>query len=638
MSETSFSITFSDSTTAVDCNYWIRLEVVKQEDDTVTLSEVADIVDAAFDVNVCGVEDPPAEEDPVSTEELIEGIDEPPQTVDFAALFQYIYGLSDYDPCKVNPATGKYEAQVRMYLSHPHDLEYKFIAENGEVLSTIITSESVDGNIEVNGNSITLEKPIASEVTASVTIKEILGSTVYFEEEIEDSVHFSYQSQHYLITVEVPASENFEETGEAGKCKCLGFFHGCVDEIILTPPEDDELTTELLGCDWGIGTETTPSVVTCYEAVTIREKCECSGSIASEEIVEMDIPCPEGSNYTCPHGYDTCRKLMGSRVEISYVDCGETTGDINTAEFYEENCCIPPPFALPKCSKVTRNYYGGKGIESGEALYRRLYGDNTRFIPVGPQNGVCGELIIEQRLFPLDCCDGVPPLIWDDINSAKVIADDSSGVVMVTEGCLPLIVSVRGSGFWLNTHHTIRDAIINSRSITVYTSDACGTAHLYITDGCSSVNGRVRSSDGQWVLVENDLPTCEVSAPDSAWSPCSFGNRCLDNGDFLYVNFITYHGGYSRCEPVGSLYPQCPTWFSNPPIDCVPWGGYQTMCVTDYDEVSLSNSFTNWAGTSIIYDCFFRFVGSTTDCDGGAGMFCGDMIFTAQLQKYEWVC
>lgn len=491
MSETSFSITFSDSTTAVDCNYWIRLEVVKQEDDTVTLSEVADIVDAAFDVNVCGVEDPPTEEDPVSTEELIEGINEPPQTVDFAALFQYIYGLSDYDPCKVNPATGKYEAQVRMYLSHPHDLEYKFIAENGEVLSTIITSESVDGNIEVSGNSITLEKPIASEVTASVTIKEILGSTVYFEEEIEGSVHFSYQSQHYLITVEVPASENFEETGEAGKCKCLGFFHGCVDEIILTPPEDDELTTELLGCDWGIETETTPSVVTCYEAVTIREKCECSGSTASEEIVEMDIPCPEGSNYTCPQGYDTCRKLMGSRTEVSYVDCGETTGDINTAAFYEEKCCVPPPFALPKCSKVTRNYYGGKGIEGGEALYRGLYGDNTRFIPVGPQNGVCGELTIEQRLIPLNCCEGATAPVF---TIAPVDVEHGHNYLFcVSGGSPPFSWSVEAESGGLS--------ISGSGSCArLYVSDCfCKSGIITVTDVCNmQVQTTVDGVDGWW--------------------------------------------------------------------------------------------------------------------------------------------
>jgi hypothetical protein len=116
---------------------------------------------------------------------------------------------------------------------------------------------------------------------------------------------------------------------------------------------------------------------------------------------------------------------------------------------------------------------------------------------VGP-DGPCGNRY-EEWVDQLACCDEATEIAWDEENSAEVIADNSTGFFVIVGGRSPFTVSVRGNGFYLDPEKTFRDGVIGGRNIPVYTGNSCGYCHITVTDGCSSVSGGVRSTNGRWV-------------------------------------------------------------------------------------------------------------------------------------------
>lgn len=140
--------------------------------------------------------------------------------------------------------------------------------------------------------------------------------------------------------------------------------------------------------------------------------------------------------------------------------------------------------------------------------------NGVQLIDVGP-TGDCGEKHTEWT-GRLNCCDGVEPLEWDSDNSIDVIVDDSKGIVSFTGGKLPLTVSVRGSGFFINAKGD-RDAVLSGRSFFIYTGDACGTGSYTVTDGCTTAKGTVKSTDGVW---EGDCTVYSVAdyGPGNAYT------------------------------------------------------------------------------------------------------------------------
>jgi hypothetical protein len=111
--------------------------------------------------------------------------------------------------------------------------------------------------------------------------------------------------------------------------------------------------------------------------------------------------------------------------------------------------------------------------------------------------------------YPEEGCDDVTPLVWDHENSVSILDVNSSGTIYVTGGTLPLTVQVSGQGFWLDPEYTIRDSVVNGRSIGIYADgDACGAATIYIINGCSSVTGGIRSTNGRWDTEQISLNDC----------------------------------------------------------------------------------------------------------------------------------
>lgn len=96
------------------------------------------------------------------------------------------------------------------------------------------------------------------------------------------------------------------------------------------------------------------------------------------------------------------------------------------------------------------------------------------------------------------CCDKVEPLILDENYSVDVLADNSYGYIRVSGGRLPLTVSVRGQGFYLDPNHTMRDGTIDGGVFVVYTGAACGPCKITVSDGCSVYVGTIHSVNGHW--------------------------------------------------------------------------------------------------------------------------------------------
>jgi hypothetical protein len=136
-----------------------------------------------------------------------------------------------------------------------------------------------------------------------------------------------------------------------------------------------------------------------------------------------------------------------------------------------------------------------KLLNEARAKHPGIYIVDVKVVDVGPK-GDCGTKYTDWE-GRLNCCDEVEPLAWDSENSVDVIADMSSGVIVVTGGRPPFEISIRGSGFYLDQKGA-RDGFVDGRNIKVYTSTACGTCTVNISDGCSAVAGSVRSVNGRW--------------------------------------------------------------------------------------------------------------------------------------------
>jgi len=96
----------------------------------------------------------------------------------------------------------------------------------------------------------------------------------------------------------------------------------------------------------------------------------------------------------------------------------------------------------------------------------------------------------------------VSQLVWDYAESGDVVDINSYVDVQVTGGIRPLSWKVRGKGFWTDPQHTKRDAVTVGGSLRIYTDEeACGTAAVYATDGCSGVSEYIKSIAGEWVII-----------------------------------------------------------------------------------------------------------------------------------------
>lgn len=486
--------------------YWLKLELV-EEKDTATLGEVAELLDAIYEINPC--------EDKTEDSLVIEEQKSEPITLE--RLQELVKNQFKLNMCNAN-FNNDYIAKVKVFRSHK-TLPYVLKFDNGEIKSTTFTQEQITENLTVeNATSVTLSYTLAGNLyttlnnyvftTDKITtpILKIDGSTISWDVPITASITASYLTEYDLVEIAVFANEE----GEMGECLVLGFYHGLVEELTLTPPDIDEDTNEIYRSKY-CGTNrweiTSEDNVTCYETRTMIYKCQCSGEVAYEVTEEVnvtcpqDIRCPRGFGTTINNGVATCSVNLGFKtIEAGYIDCGETTDDINSPEFYMEYCCDYPQVTLPKCDVYYAKNPGGKTLDiDKQNEYISKYGELVEFINVSPENGDCGNIKYNQVRNRKNCCDEVLPIIYDTINSVTTLSKGTSGIIYISGGRAPFKYSVRGHSFSFDGG---QDIISEDRHVRIYAGpDSCGPAWVTVSDGCSEAKGYLRSPDGSWSSV-----------------------------------------------------------------------------------------------------------------------------------------
>jgi hypothetical protein len=466
--------------------YWIRIEQDAVEDGA-TVSQTAAVLDALFEIDACAEQ--PAETTPAPTAPV-----EQAQAADSMAE------VVDLPACAMDP-DGSVQTSIRVYRSHLAE-PYTLRLRGGTAVETIQVDGPVTAAMEIS-ETITLDYPVVSGFTCTPAPLQRVGNTLRFAaEHIGALLSVSYQSRWDRVTVRITGID-----GETGECRALAFHHGLAAALDLQTPEILDIDRNL--CPAHRYTfDPTDYEVTCYKIIEVTQRCTCSGDEVGSYTTEQVVPCPN-PEMRCPNNETTCMHLLATEAMDEWVDCAgdsEVPGRpgevyaLSTPAYYEDHCCKPPSMSLPQCPTKRTVYKTDLPIEYGQAYWRGIYGQGARFIPVSPPGGICGEWIVEQLIDSANCCDGIPPLAWDQANSAETLSPSSSGTVRVTGGGrYDYEWSISGTGFSFASGNT---GITSVPYISVQAAaSACGTATITCTDGCSSTSFYVRSTAGRWVRV-----------------------------------------------------------------------------------------------------------------------------------------
>lgn len=227
---------------------------------------------------------------------------------------------------------------------------------------------------------------------------------------------------------------------------------------------------------------------------------------------------------------------MAERILNTYTEWQDPESALGEDDI-REFCCTDTE--VDPCSEVGRvSPWSGVGNEPPDDLPddpRRMQVHVELVGPAGP----CGELH-EEWTDRNSCCAAAEPLVWDDVNSIEVIADNSWGDVRVVGDYDELHWKLRGQGFYTDQGRRYREAITYGPSLRIFTGDACGPCLIEVTDGCTVLSGYfVRSATGEWVSLsaeemlahgsQNVKPSWVGSGVDDA------GDNCSSTQDFYMV-------------------------------------------------------------------------------------------------------
>lgn len=541
MNDQTLNINLADRS-AVTNPYWLHMEIVAEDKpDGLTVAEAADIIDATYNITLCEQQGPSEMwSQPASTgnndiwdehkneDNFLLGTDEQ-EAANLEAQKRFADAIVGYDAigCREKSGIILYTVEIKVFRSHQDEL-YKLQMSNGIASTPSIHTGRVIHTRDIDKQtSVTLDNPITGNpiviwqgIDNGPSI-HITGNTLHWDGEFTGTLRAEFDTTWDQLTISVTGEsldselitgtdQSYYGTGwyagtedsneisdyNNNECAVLGFYHYQYEELILEEPEPDNSTSE------------TDKINICSFITRVEgavgdtredsEEKDCSRHVLEEIICQCgSAPDKESNSYyeavACPAGVSPGTTLQGTREFKSYKDCGYRD-EVNDPAFYEEKCCEEWPFeeGMPLCKKITTVYNG-----SGEEADILGYPEGTAFVIVSPSDGQCGEYLIEQVVNALQCCDGVPPLVWDYEESVDVMAPESRGVIVVTGGRMPRTVKVRGKGFYLDAAFTQRDGLVSSESFYLYTSDeACGIAYITVIDGCSSVLGAVRSTQG----------------------------------------------------------------------------------------------------------------------------------------------
>jgi len=508
MINTSANASFSLATT-VEGTSWVRLEQLKESEEA-TMEETAKLVDEMYSIDPCKEEQELSDEPPEYSAPTIDELEE-----NFQEAVSSSFGLPSCDSAR----DGSWLARVAIWKSDP-ELDHVIRVVGGEEFGpSENVSVAISKTFDVSGaSSVSLEASVIGEGAfywlgnavndaggSSKPKINLTGTTLWWEGSVTGVIAVRYNSEYTLVNVLVAAGEQTTEEIVQGDCTVWCFCSGVSDVLELEAPSISSLDTGIY-CDGGQGEKVVvpKTEKPLWRSTTTEYYCQCSNSLAYK--VKSPEPTPAE---LLTHVYPG----VTERVHGGFVDCNERDPDLSSPEYFLDKCC-EPPYHLVDCRETYRKNPGGKelSVEVKQEYINRFAPRPVAFVPVAPADGDCGNIVTSMRMNALTCCDFVEPLVWDTDNSAEVIADNSSGIVRVTGGKLPLTVSVRGNGFWLDGARSIRDGIVDGQIIRIYTSDACGVCEITISDGCSDVVGGVRATNGQWTIVQ-------YIHPPSYWLP-----------------------------------------------------------------------------------------------------------------------
>lgn len=496
MSESKYVLTKIYEESVLADSSWVRLEQQLEEEDIASPQETAEFLDTVFDTDSCI--DSSAVDGSDSDVEVDEaGEAEAPITV---SEFNEIAKTLSYSIC--SQVGDNVDVLVEVHTSH--DLPYVIRVIGGEHISTSSDYKEINETFSIDSASyVDLQYRFSSisaidlylDTSADYTVS---GSLVVFDKSVSGSIRVQGTVVFDVITVTM---NNIDE-----ECKVIAFYEELAASLEVEPPViDDTIENPEDFCAYDQNFDVNPDDVSCYKIVNYLTKCRCSDTTVDRETVELSTDCGDGQLF-CPQNQTSCQKLLGSETYVkAYTDCDETTDDISDPEFYEQKCCYPPDFALPRCSVSKSVYRGGKGIDGGTAKYKSIYGDDTKFVAVGPNGPICGTTTVEQRLGSLDCCELATDVYFDTVNNPSVMSDYDAVVLFILKGLAPFtFMSGQDETCFEDANgNEVQSITQDHHHVSFYSKDICGTIEVHVTDSCGTEDTLyIRALDGQWVTRE----------------------------------------------------------------------------------------------------------------------------------------
>lgn len=498
--------------------YWIRIEqdVV---DEKATVRDAANLLDALYNIEACEEEGSDQSGEEQATEQDAEDISQGP-VVEEEAFFETVNETLGLGYCEEGE-DGSLIVEIRVVRSHLGE-PYKLRVQGGAQKGTpTIVKEVREVRQEIQAVMV-LPWPVVDRFSCSPAPIDRNGNTLRFAESlVGGTVVATYVTMYDKVQIKIKGVD-----GKPGECTVLAFHHGIVDEKELEVPDADDEDRSLCNAS-AHGEFDTDYKVTCYKDIHVTTRCSCSRKEVGSRTVQQVVPCPR-EEMRCPNNAKECMHLVGSEAIDEWVECSNDNSipgrpgevyAVSKPSYYEKVCCKPPGnITLPQCKVKKTTYGGGQQIEHGQDYWRGIYGESTRFYPVTPAAGICGEWTIEQVVTG-DCCDTASPIVYDWARSVDVIADNNSGVIFWSGGLGPYRLTViEGTGFWLNSAKTSRTiSSTNAQYAYVFTSNACGGCRIIIEDSCGqTAEAQLRSPDGRWVqMLASWMPS--VSMGGCAW-------------------------------------------------------------------------------------------------------------------------
>ena len=531
--------------------YFARMEVVEDDgEETVSMKEAVTVIDGMYDVAPC-----------IDDASLI-GQKPELEFTEKEAKERLSNGFNgiNYNPCKFDKGTFDYTAQLKIFRSHPKE-PYKLLLDISHATKEVTNSdgsvspfEVLDPNQKdpkilstkkVVDNIVMLEKfdengilDVKYPITGNLKCEgyEIIsydGSVILVKpKDFSPYTKISFDTEYDLVTVKVFGGDNSSKS-----CECRLLYMELVIRETIDPPEEDIDAVTLIGCKYDEDEEEEEEEEEkdpCFKRFIYRDICDCSGTVKDSYDEVRQVTCPESGFKSNSVAGAYTNEWEAEKID-QYVSCEDEIWEGHEKEFYEENCCEPPPWkkGLPTCQHRTRTWFGGADIIKGRDHYynNAFHDEQVILIPVYPPSSIpgkgwiCGTIETIYEVESKDCCDDefLTEIVYDTENSADIINDNSSGAIYWSGGKSPYTVSIRGSGFWLDKNFTITNAETNGTGVRIYTDDACGVCNINIDDGCSTARGKVSSTSGNWVLnPDKGLLDCTALGGDFTESQSTY--------------------------------------------------------------------------------------------------------------------